>query len=69
VRQKTIGSRALSNGILGGVQHFIAVVYLLKLFHPDLFAYLDPVSLHRERLNRFQEVDLQGVYIYPEIPV
>lgn len=59
----------LSNYILGGAQHFIGVAYLAKLFHPDLFAELDPVAVHREYLTRFQGLELQGVYIYPEMPV
>ncbi|KQC15260.1 MAG: hypothetical protein APR56_02340 [Methanosaeta sp. SDB] len=59
----------LSNDILGGAQHFIGVAYLARLFHPDLFADLDPVALHQEYITRFQGLDLQGVYIYPEMPV
>ncbi len=59
----------LSNDILGGAQHFIGVAYLAKLFHPDLFADLDPVALHQEYLTRFQGLDLKGVYIYPEMLV
>jgi iron complex transport system substrate-binding protein len=59
----------LSNDILGGSQHFIGVAYLAKLFHPDLFIDLDPVAIHREYLTRFQGLDLQGVYIYPEMPI
>jgi len=59
----------LSNDVLGGAQHFIGVAYLAKLFHPDLFSDLDPVALHQEYLTRFQGLDLQGVYIYPEIAV
>jgi iron complex transport system substrate-binding protein len=59
----------LSNDILGGAQHFIGVAYLGKLFHPDLFADLDPVALHHEYLARFQGLYLKGVYIYPEMSV
>lgn len=59
----------LSNDILGGAQHFIGVSYLAKLFHPDRFPDLDPVALHQEYLTRFQGLDLQGVYIYPEMHV
>ncbi len=59
----------LSNDILGGSQHFIGVAYLAKLFHPDLFIDLDPVAIHREYLTRSQGLDLQGVYIYPEMPI
>ena len=58
----------LSNDILGGAQHFVGVAYLAKLFHPDLFAELEPAIVHREYLTRFQGLELQGVYIYPEMP-
>jgi iron complex transport system substrate-binding protein len=57
----------LSNDILGGAQHFIGVAYLAKLFCPELFDDLDPTALHQEYLERFQGLDLQGVYIYPEL--
>jgi len=58
----------LSNDILGGAQHFIGVAYLAKLFHPDLFSDLEPAIIHREYLTRFQGLELQGIYIYPEMP-
>jgi len=58
----------LSNDILGGAQHFIGVAYLAKLFHPDLFVDLDPSAVHQEYLTKYQGLDLQGVYIYPELP-
>lgn len=57
----------LSNDILGGAQHFIGVAYLAKLFCPELFDDLDPAALHQEYLERFQGLDFQGVYIYPEL--
>ena len=57
----------LSIDILGAAQHFIGVAYLAKLFCPELFDDLDPATLHREYLERFQGLHLQGVYIYPEL--
>lgn len=59
----------LSNDILGGARHFIGIAYLAKLFHPELFADLDPAAVHREYLSRFQGLDFRGVYMYPEILV
>ncbi|RCV63305.1 iron complex transport system substrate-binding protein [Methanophagales archaeon] len=51
-------------------KHFIAIGYLAKWFHPDIFADLDPKAIHQEYLTRFQgldfDLDEHGVFVYPE---
>ena len=48
-----------------GPRAVIGALYLAKLFHPELFEDIDPVSVHREMLKRFYGIELEGVYIYP----
>ena len=52
-------------------RHFIALGYLAKWFHPDLFEDLDPEAIHQEYLTRFQgldyDLDEHGVFVYPPI--
>jgi iron complex transport system substrate-binding protein len=47
---------------------FISLVYFAKWFHPELFADLDPDTMHQEYLTRFQGLDFdvrkQGVFAY-----
>jgi iron complex transport system substrate-binding protein len=45
--------------------------YMAKIFHPELFAELDPVATHQEYLTRFMRIDFNldesGVFFYPEV--
>jgi iron complex transport system substrate-binding protein len=47
----------------------LSIVYYAKWFHPDLFRDLDPIAVHQEYLDRFQDIDFQveghGVFVYP----
>ena len=43
--------------------------YVAKYFHPDLFEDVDPVTIHREWMERFLGIEYQGVYAYPTYPV
>jgi iron complex transport system substrate-binding protein len=58
---------------LTGNKHFLAVGYLAKWFHPDLFEDLDPQVIHQEYLARFQGLDYNlgehGVFVYPPTEV
>jgi iron complex transport system substrate-binding protein len=58
---------------LTGNKHFLAIVYLAKWFHPDLFKDLDPQAIHQEYLTRFQrlnyDLDEHGVFVYPTTEV
>ena len=53
---------------LTGGKHFIAITYMAKWFHPELFEDLDPKSIHQEYLTRFQgldyDLDEHGVFVY-----
>ena len=48
----------------------VALAYLAKWFHPDLFKDFDPGLIHQEYLTRFMGVDFDlsrhGVFVYPE---
>jgi iron complex transport system substrate-binding protein len=54
--------------IVSGPRALVAVAYLAKWFHPDLFGNLDPQAIHQEYLTRFQGLDYdlskQGVFVY-----
>ncbi len=43
----------------------IGCLYFAKWFHPDLFEDIDPEAVHREMLQKFFDVELEGVYVYP----
>ena len=48
----------------------ISVAYMAKWYHPELFADLDPQTIHQEYLTEFQRLDYdlseQGVFISPQ---
>ncbi|WP_255193630.1 ABC transporter substrate-binding protein [Natronobeatus ordinarius] len=50
---------------LRGEKAWLGVLYLAKLFHPDRFDDLDPVSVHREYLEEWLGVPHRGVYLAP----
>jgi len=56
---------------LTGGKHFIAITYMAKWFHPDLFEDLDPKAIHQEYLTEFQgldyDLDKHGVFVYPPL--
>jgi iron complex transport system substrate-binding protein len=43
----------------------IGMLYLAKWFHPDLFTDIDPTAVHEEMIQKFFNVTLDGVYVYP----
>ena len=47
----------------------ISVAYMAKWYHPELFADLDPQTIHQEYLTEFQRLDYDlsehGVFAYP----
>ena len=55
-------------GGLGG--NFVAIGYLAKWLHPDLFKDLNPKATHQEYLTRFQgldyDLDEHSAFVYPE---
>jgi len=46
-------------------QYPVGMAYMAKWFYPERFEDLDPQAIHKEYLERFQEVPYQGVYVYP----
>ncbi len=49
----------------GGVRSIVGSLYLAKWFHPDLFEDIDPEAVHRELVQKFYGLELEGVYVYP----
>jgi iron complex transport system substrate-binding protein len=51
----------------------VGAAYMARLFHPDLFADMDPEAIHQEFLTNFQELDYDlnehGVFVYPPIEI
>jgi iron complex transport system substrate-binding protein len=50
-----------------GTRNPLGLLTLAKLFHPDLFADIDPTAIHEEMIQTFFGVNLKGTYAYPEI--
>jgi iron complex transport system substrate-binding protein len=51
----------------------VGAAYMARLFHPDIFADMDPEAIHQEFLTDFQELDYDlnehGVFVYPPIDI
>lgn len=62
--------RAVEQGHAAGVwhlfndspSHIVLIEYLAKLFHPDLFADMDPMDTMRQIETRFSPVDVPGAW-------
>lgn len=67
VRDKRI--YIIHSDLLGGVQHFIGTAYFATWFYPDLFADLDPATIHQQYLTEFQHLNFDsaadGIFVYP----
>jgi iron complex transport system substrate-binding protein len=75
------GSNAVTNGNvylysfgMGTSSRFVvAMAYMAKWLHPELFEDLDPQAIHQEYLTDFMRIDYDlsehGVFVYPEEPV
>lgn len=48
-----------------GTRNPLGLLTLAKWFHPDLFADVDPTAIHREMIQTFFGVTLEGTYAYP----
>lgn len=55
----------MSGKITSGVRAIVGELYLAKWLHPQLFEYVDPESVHRELVNEFYGLDLEGSYGFP----
>lgn len=53
-----------------GLSELVSMLYYAKWFHPDLFKDIDPRAVHRELLEGYFDMDIDGVYqVYPDAPV
>ena len=48
-----------------GPRVVVGLTYYAKWFHPDLFQDIDPTAIHKELLERFYGLKLEGVFGYP----
>ena len=48
-----------------GVRSIIGELYLAKWFHPQLFEEVNPEEVHRDMIQKFYGLDLEGAYAYP----
>lgn len=48
-----------------GLRAPIGVLAMAKRFHPDRFADIDPEAVHRRFLQKYFDMTLDGVYVYP----
>ncbi len=56
----------ISSEIYTGPRAAIGIAYFAKWLHPQLFADLDPESMHREYLQKFHGLKPEGAWVYPE---
>ena len=53
-----------------GLSDLVAMLYLAKWFHPDIFQDIDPRSVHAELLQKYAHTDINDIHqVYPEDPV
>ncbi len=55
----------MSGKITTGIRAIVGELYLAKWLHPQLFEDVDPESVHRELVNEFYGLELQGAYGIP----
>ncbi|MDQ1283352.1 MAG: iron complex transport system substrate-binding protein [Euryarchaeota archaeon] len=58
----------ISSEIRYGLRSVISELYMAKWFHPDIFSDLDPEALHKEMIEEFYGIELEGAYAYPSSP-
>jgi len=49
-----------------GPRSIIGFLYCAKWFHPELFEDIDPEAVHKEMLQKFYGMGLEGTWVYPE---
>ena len=55
----------ISHAIGGGTGKFIGTLFFARLFHPELFADIDPDAVLQEYYLRFHGQTFDGIFIYP----
>ena len=56
----------LSSDVCPGTRAVVGVAYIACFAHPELAAAVDPVAIHREYLERYAGLPLQGCYVAGE---
>lgn len=56
----------ISFDVTGGARKKFGPMYLAKKMYPELYTDMDPDAILREYLEKYQGLDYQGVYIYPQ---
>ncbi|MFZ5688606.1 MAG: stalk domain-containing protein [Bacillota bacterium] len=56
----------ITGEIYASPRTYIGIAYFAKWLHPELFRDLDPEAMHREHLQRFHGLKLEGAWVYPE---
>lgn len=56
----------LTTDVTSRPRWFVGLAYLAKWFYPENFKDLDPEEIHKEYLERYQNVRYQGVFVYPK---
>ncbi|MFA6011730.1 MAG: ABC transporter substrate-binding protein [Desulfobacteraceae bacterium] len=61
----------MDSSIWTGPRAVVGVCHLARFFHPDLFKDINPESVHREYIERFQKIPFGGVFFssLSEMPV
>lgn len=54
-----------SSKINSGVRSIVGELYFAKWFHPAVFEDIDPEAVHRDLVQKFYGLELEGVYVYP----
>ncbi|MCD6133587.1 MAG: ABC transporter substrate-binding protein, partial [Deltaproteobacteria bacterium] len=52
--------------LITGPRSIIGLLYFAKWFHPELFKDIDPEAVHKEMLQKFYGMELEGTWVYPE---
>ncbi|AFD00440.1 ABC-type Fe3+-hydroxamate transport system, periplasmic component [Methanocella conradii HZ254] len=58
---------AMSGNIASGARSIIGIVYLAKLFHPELYEDIDPNAVLKEYAEKYVPGADKAIYVYPPI--
>jgi len=53
-----------------GLSELVNMLYYAKWLHPDLFKDIDPRAIHKELLQKYFDMNIDGIFqVYPDSPV
>jgi len=55
----------LSSALTSELGSIVGIIYFAKWFHPELFEDIDPEGAHKELVQKFYGVELEGIWVYP----